>query len=234
MRLSNCSFRDCSSTTWNLNHSKFSVEISIPVYSESTWIISANSQLAKHLKKHNSLLVTISPWRHRHNLEALDRNLRNPRRSIVPFEGILVLLIGDFWYILTVVRAASRPQIVSACFKRLQNFSLFTSLHLHSYGRLLALQNDHHATPDALHFSSNLLCLVEGKLQQNEKDNAILPTSVKLFREQYPTMQHVFSNINGNYRDVAWLVERAFITTKNIYLKYLNHIIASKIPYSER
>lgn len=55
---------------------------------------------------------------HRHNLDALNRTLRNLRRSTLPFGGIIMSCLGDFWQILPVMQTVNRSHIGNACFKR--------------------------------------------------------------------------------------------------------------------
>lgn len=170
----------------------------------------------------------------RHNLEAVDRTLRDLCRSRFPFRGILVLLIADLWQFLPVVRTENRSHIVSTCFKRSRVFPLLPSLHLHTNVRLLALQNYPHAASEAFPFQSYLLRLGEGMLQQNEKNKAIVSTSLQQFREQFSMVQHVFPNIEDDYQNVTLLAEKAIFTTKNVCLKDLNNLIAFRIPSSGR
>lgn len=100
--------------------------------------------------------------------------------------------------------------------------------------QLLALQKDPHATPKALIFPSYMIPLGKDKLQLNEKDNTALPISEQLFRKQCLMVQHVFPNIEHNYRNVSWLTERAILTTKNVCVRNSNNLVSSRIPGFER
>lgn len=66
---------------------------------------------------------------HRHNLEAVDRTLRNVLLLTLPFGEIANLLIGDFRQILPVVRAASHSQKVAAFLKKSNLFWHFKGLN---------------------------------------------------------------------------------------------------------
>lgn len=153
------------------------LKLSIPVYSESTCSTNSNSQLTEQLKQTVLILSDVMVMTHRPNFEAVDRTIRNLCLSTLPFGGVSNPISWQFWQILPVVRAANRSQNLAACFKRSRLFPLFTSLHLHSNTRLLALQNNPDVTPTAIIFPFYLLCHGYGKFQLNEKNNAALPIS---------------------------------------------------------
>lgn len=68
---------------------------------------------------------------HRHKLKAFDHTLRDMRRSTFLFGGTVILCLGDFRQISSVVRAANCAQIVGAFFKLSRLYSLIKYLHLH-------------------------------------------------------------------------------------------------------
>lgn len=61
-----------------------------------------------------------------------------------------MLCIRNFWPILLVVRDVNRSQIVTACFKRSQIYSLFKCMYLHGSMRLQSLRKDPRVAPDTL------------------------------------------------------------------------------------
>lgn len=87
---------------------------------------------------------------HCHNLEAVDRILRDLPRSRLPLGGIIMLHLGDFRQILAVVLAYNSSQIVSACFKRSGLNPLLKCFHLQENMRLQVFRQNPYATSDAL------------------------------------------------------------------------------------
>lgn len=72
------------------------VNIPIPVVSESTCIIYADYQLRRDLCGTHLIMWNEIEMIHLPNLEAVDRTLRDLRRSTFPFGGIIILCIEDF------------------------------------------------------------------------------------------------------------------------------------------
>lgn len=128
------------------------LKILVPVHSESTCTIDADSQLAHELFKTHLLIWDEIVMTHRYNLEVVDRTLCDLRRCTFPIDVVFMLCLGDFRHILPVVRAASRSQIVNAFFKRSRLYPLFKCLHFQEIMRLQALCEDPLVTPDALQF----------------------------------------------------------------------------------
>lgn len=114
---------------------------------------------------------------HCHKLEAVGCTICHLCSSTFNLKGIPIFLIGKFCQILTVLQAESRSQIIKVCFKRSQIYLLFTSLQLHTNIRLLALQNDLHATAEALMF--HLIFFVVEKESFNKTKEILQPSLIR-------------------------------------------------------
>lgn len=154
-------------------HSAF--EIPVPVHCERTRNIDVSSQIDEDLKRTSLIILDEIVFFHHHNLEEIDCTLRCDLRSILTFDGIAVLLIGDFPQLLPVVRPAHHSQIVATCFKKSRPLRCFKCLNLQQNLGLHALQNDPNDTPKELHFPSYHLNLRERKLEAKKKDSIRLP-----------------------------------------------------------
>lgn len=68
-----------------------------------------------------------------------------------------------------------------------------------------------------------------GTSHQNEKDQVLLPTSVKLFRKFSFMLENSFPNIKHSYRNSSWLAGRAISAAKNDNLKDSKNFIALNV-----
>ena len=97
-------------------HSRFKIPLKTTF--ESTCNVSANSKLAKLLKKTDLIIWDEVPMSHKYTVETVDRTLRDITEVDEIYGGITVLFGGDFRQILPVIVGGTRAQIVSASLKR--------------------------------------------------------------------------------------------------------------------
>ena len=105
------------------SHSRF--KIPIDIHSESICTISAQSDLAKLLQMAKLIVWDEAPAQHRNCFEAVDRTLKDLRKSSTWFGGvtmifagwylhlILTISLGDFRQCLPIVPRAPQGQIVA-------------------------------------------------------------------------------------------------------------------------
>ncbi|XP_074374602.1 uncharacterized protein LOC141715013 [Apium graveolens] len=99
-------------------HSRF--RIPIDINESSTYEIKKGTHLAELICKTHLVVWDEAPLNHRHIFEAVDRTFRDVRQAIepnshtLPFEGLKVLLGGDFRQIFPVVTGEAREAIVGA------------------------------------------------------------------------------------------------------------------------
>lgn len=189
------------------------LKIPIPVHEESTCAIDLTSQLAGEAMHTAHLILDELVTSHCHNPESVDCSLQDVLRSKRPFVRQM----------LAVVRAGNRFQIVRACLRSLQLFSLFKTLHLYKNMRLQALSAHPNPRSAALEFPSYLLCLRGGKLKINQKEPVHLPSPLTLYCNISDMIHRVLSNSGEIHRNEEWMWERAIISMWIVWLQYINY-----------
>jgi hypothetical protein len=120
-------------------HSRFKM----PILHDANSVcnISAGSGLAELIAQARVIIWDEAPIAHRHNLEALDRTLRDIMREPgLPFGGKLIILTGDFCQTLPVLKHGNRAQVVGASIKKsplwdyFRVFRLTTNMRIQSEG----------------------------------------------------------------------------------------------------
>ena len=95
-------------------HSRMKAPLSVS--EDSTLKITAQSELAKLIKRASLLLIDEATMLDRYMLEAMDRTLRDLMNApLKPFGGKILILAGDFRQCLPVVPGASRAGTVKHC-----------------------------------------------------------------------------------------------------------------------
>ena len=105
-------------------HSRFKIPIALD--EDGYCNIAGQSMLANLLREASVFIWDEAPMAHRHNIEAVDRSLRNlydehsteAWRKECPFAGKVMIFGGDFRQILPVVPHANRAGMVAACLQR--------------------------------------------------------------------------------------------------------------------
>ena len=137
-------------------HSRLKVLFNIT--DESTCHISKRDSTAELLRRCHLIVIDEVTMAHRHVHDAEDRPLRDIRETDKPFDGITVMLAGDWHQILSVVRKGGRPEIVAACLK--------TSV-LWQHVQVMKLSMNMHvlvAEQDSATFAEHLLEIGEGHM----------------------------------------------------------------------
>jgi len=213
-------------------HSTF--KIPIPCLADSTCHISANSQLAAHMRAAHLIIWDEIVMCHRYCVEAVDRSLRDITGTNLPFGGKCILFSGDFRQILPVLPGGSQAQIVEACICSSPLFPSFKTLRLSENMRLNALRQDPNADAQALQFPSYLLQVGEGRVPDTEAERVLLPSSIHSFDSIRSLCYRVFEGIQENYTNDEWLTGRAVLTTKNVNLDPINTIVGAMLPGNYR
>ena len=94
-------------------HSRF--KIPIPSHESSVCSFTKNSPLADLIREAELVIWHEAPMQHRHNMETVDRTLKDIRNSDKAFGGVTFVFGGDFQQILPVIVKGSRADIVGAC-----------------------------------------------------------------------------------------------------------------------
>lgn len=116
-------------------HSKLGIPI--PIESSSFCNITAQSDRAQLLRKAKLLIWDEAVMAHKHQVDAVDRTLRDLRANPnLPFGGLTVVFAGDFRQILPVIPRGGRSQIVNSCIKYALCWEHVVDLHLTQNMRL--------------------------------------------------------------------------------------------------
>lgn len=189
--------------------------------------IGKRSGMATVLKTCKLIIWDECTMANKRGLEALDRTLRDFRDNQQLMGGALILLAGDFRQILPVIQRATPADELNACLKASPLWRHVKKITLSTNMRVHLLQD-----ASAQTFAKQLLDMGDGKIPI---DPATLEIS---FPSNFCQMQSsiqdvekmVFPNISRNYKNHAWLCERAILAPKNDEVNKINDRIQLKIP----
>ena len=111
-------------------HSWF--KIPIPCHDDSICNIAENSDLAELIRKTDLVIWDEAPIQHKHNVEAVDRTLRDLlNESEKAFGGLTFVFGGDFKQILPVIIRGGKAQTIGASIRKSRLWGHLMVLHLH-------------------------------------------------------------------------------------------------------
>ena len=116
--------------------------------------IKAQSHLAKVIKEAKLIIWDEIFSVHRHNIEAVERTLRDLMNTEEPWGGKVVILGGDPRQTPPIVKKGGRPQIVRAC---IQSSPLFSKMKQYK------LSQNMRTDKEEVDFASYLLKIGEGR-----------------------------------------------------------------------
>ena len=207
-------------------HSRF--KIPIPSHESSMCSIKKDSFLADLMRQADLVIWDEAPMQHRHNMETVDRTLKDLRNSDKAFGGVTFVFGGDFQQILPVIVNSSRGQTVGACIQRSVLWGPITVLHLHQNMRL-------NTTVEAeRQFAQWQLEVGQGK-HTDEGCNILLPDYMKcrentvdcLIDTIYPGISTLMISI-GHL--AMYFSERTVLSTLNVDVDSLNKSVLSQFP----
>ena len=203
---------------------------------ESTLSISAQSALAKLIRRSQVLMIDEATMLDRYQLEALDRTLRFLEGDEeTPFGGKILILAGDFRQCLPVVPGASRAGTIKHCINRSHLWTHFKVFSLTQNMRVRSSGN-----PELQDFDNWTLSIGNGQLGAISLRPEMVVTEIK--RNQRGAMglegqsmrefcQKVFPQIGqGLELSSDWLAGRAILATTNREVDSLNQVVSDMIP----
>ena len=203
---------------------------------ESTLAISAQSALAKLIRRSQVLMIDEATMLDRYQLEALDRTLRFLEGDEeTPFGGKILILAGDFRQCLPVVPGASRAGTIKHCINRSHLWTHFKVFSLTQNMRVRSSGN-----PELQDFDNWTLSIGNGQLGAISLRPEMVVTEIK--RNQRGAMglegqsmrefcQKVFPQIGqGLELSSDWLAGRAILATTNREVDSLNQVVSDMIP----
>ena len=205
-------------------HSRF--KIPIPCHEDSTCNIKKGDVHQQLLKRTALIIWDEVPMQHRHNLECVDRSLRDLLDVDDDFGGITVLLGGDFRQTLPVVPHGSREQVIGASLVRSRIWTSLQVLHLRQNMRLGQGQ-------DSDQFAAFLLKVGSGE-DCDEDNNISLPSHMHCGNDIGSLAQALYSQIisHSNGPQVAvqhsYFLDRIILSAKNTDVNQINsHVLNS-------
>ena len=109
-----------------------------------------------------------APMSHKHQMEALDRTLRDITGSDMPFGGKVIVLSGDFRQCLPVIPHANRAEIVNSALNRSHLWGGFKVLQLRENMRVRMSED-----PDIEWFDAFTLKIGDGSVETDENTDMI-------------------------------------------------------------
>ncbi|KAH8947643.1 hypothetical protein BDL97_11G053400 [Sphagnum fallax] len=205
-------------------HSRFRIPVNCEV--ESACFIRTNYALAELLRKTSAIIWDEAPTCHRFTVEVLDRTLQDVMKSDQPFEGIVVVLGGDFRQTLPVIPKGKREDIVGATLPRSHLWLHVTFTNLIDNMQLRNMNADDTERQSAIEFVEWVLALGNGTLPNftpADYDNSIgddwikLPTDL-LLPSNENTLEKLITFVYGNTLSApppGFLIDHAILTPKN-------------------
>ncbi|CAH0682997.1 unnamed protein product [Spodoptera exigua] len=207
-------------------HSALKLPLNLNTIDTPTCNISRSSAMGKLLMQCKLIVWDECTMAHKKSLEALNFTLKDLRRNNNIFGGLMILLAGDFRQTLPVVPRGTPADELNACLKASPLWNNVKTLSLSTNMRV-QLQNDQ----SAAQFSKQLLDVGNGKVQVDATSGLITLTNdfCRFVDTQLVLIENVFPNISENYKNYAWLSQRAILAAKNNDVHALNFTIQSKI-----
>ena len=113
-------------------------KLPVPILENSTCNATSNSVHGQFLRQVSLYLLDEASMTPKHALNAIEMLLQDVCSNKFPFDGKVILLGGDFWQILSVLRRKQPADIVEVCIKcsqhwqYLQQFSLTENMRFQS------------------------------------------------------------------------------------------------------
>ena len=202
-------------------HSCF--KIPIPVNESSVCNISLQSSDAKLVRETVLIIWDEVMMAYVHQVDCVDRSLRDIMKVDKPFGGIVVVLSRDPRQILPVVCHGNQAQIVKACVNSSAIWNQVMQLKLTTNMRLAEDENN---------FSSYLLTIGDGKAKkypERGQDMIQIPREY-LVDTMDELIDKVFPDIENGYPDKYLAARRAILTPWNESVDKINENIMMKFP----
>ena len=204
-------------------HSCF--KIPIPCHEESICNISKNSDLAELMRRTDLVIWDEAPMQNKHNMEAVDRSLRDIlNTSDKAFGGLTFVFGGDFKQILPVIIKGGRAQTVGASIRRSRLWGHFEVLHLQQNMRLNT------GIEAEANFAKWQLEVGEGKHTDNETVIS-LPDYFKCRENSVASLiETIYPGIGTGNQTSGYFAERTILSGLNSEVDSLNKELLRQFP----
>ena len=160
---------------------------------------------------------------HIHQVDCMDRSLRDTMKVDKPFGGIPTVFSGDPRQILPVVHHGNQVEITKACIHSSQLWNQVLQLKLTTNIRV---------EQDEVDFSSYLLKIGNGEADiypEIGQDIIQIPQEY-LVHTKDELIDKVFPNVEDGYSDKYWVARGAILTPSNENVDKINEMIMTKFP----
>ena len=218
-------------------HSRFKAHIH-PT-EEDTLSITAQSALAKLIRRCRLIIIDEASMLHRFYLEALDRTLRDLMSTPdTPFGGKIIVMAGDFRQCLPVVPGANRAQISKICINQSHLWHHFRILNLTVNMRIMSVGGDpiledfDHWTVSIGDGSANdvngqVIIPEEHYIRINPNTDADKKAEEKSMKE---FCNLIFPSLSTNVFNPGWLKGRCILAPTNKEVDTINDLLESRVP----
>ena len=185
--------------------------------------ISAQSNDAKLLQQTSLIIWDEIMMSHVHQIDCVDRSLRDIIKVDKPFGGIPVAFAGDPRQILPVVRHGNRSHIVKAC---IHSSDVWKDIHQ------IKLSQNMRVLKDEISFSNYLLTIGNGvaPVFENIGEDTIQIPKEYLVGTLDELISTVFPKVEERYSDKYFVSRRAILTPKNENVDIINEKIMAQFP----
>ena len=236
-------------------HSRFKAERLHPAPNQRL-NISAQTNLAKLLRRCKVIIWDEAAMGNKYHLEALDLTLRDFMGSVdarlanVPFGGKTIVLGGDFRQTLPIVRFSSRAQTVevaltrSHLWSRFESFALVENMRIEKAretllhrldGEMEVDQGEEQQLTELECFAAWLLRIGNGTEAADELCTIALPPELCLPSgcDINALAEWVYPNLATNCTSASWLGERAILAPYNSEVDAINAKLSADFPGDE-
>jgi len=205
-------------------HSFFKLPLNLARTETPTCNISRRSPTALQLQQCQLIVWDECTMSHKAAFEAVDRSLRDIRRSHSIMGGITLVMAGDFRQTLPVIPRGTKADELAASVKtsyiwhNVRRFSLTTNMRVHRVG-----------DQSAATFAQCLLNIGNGVTMSNTP--GVVPVSAvgQPVSSIQDLMDSVFPDLNSSFTNRNWLLERAILAPTNDSVKRINHLLLTKL-----
>ncbi|XP_005110755.1 ATP-dependent DNA helicase pif1-like [Aplysia californica] len=203
-------------------------KIPVRVNEQSMCSVSPQEASGTLLRQTERLIIDEVSMGHKHIFEAIDRTLQDMCENTSLFDGLNVLMPGDWRQVLPVVRHGSRSQIVNA---RLKSSYLWEHVNVLRLTRSMRVS----LTGATADFSNYLLNIGDGKhnICKQIGEFAIKVPDDMTVKSERKLIDFVFGNLQSN-TNPDWLASRCIICPTNTEVDRINNLIMQSFPGEEK